>query len=55
MSALSPAATLARGYAVVQLEDGSVVRDEADVALDALLRVRVATGELPARRVAPLG
>jgi exodeoxyribonuclease VII large subunit len=53
--ALSPAATLARGYAVVQRSDGLVVRDEAEVPLDELLRVRLAVGELPARRVAPLG
>ena len=53
--ALSPAATLARGYAVVQRADGLVVRDEAEVAPDELLRVRLAVGELPARRVAPLG
>lgn len=51
--ALSPAATLARGYAVVQRADGLVVRDESEVALDGLLRVRLAVGELPARRVAP--
>ena len=53
--ALSPAATMARGYAVVQRADGQVVRDEAEVAADELLRVRLAVGELPARRVAPLG
>jgi exodeoxyribonuclease VII large subunit len=53
--ALSPAATLARGYAVVQRADGLVVRDEAEVAVDEALRVRLAVGELPARRVAPLG
>ncbi len=53
--ALSPAATLARGYAVVQRADGLVVRDEAEVAIDDLLRVRLAVGELPARRTAPLG
>ena len=51
--ALSPAATMARGYAVVQHADGQVVRDEAEVAADELLRVRLAVGELPARRVAP--
>lgn len=53
--ALSPAATMFRGYAVVQRADGHVVRDEAEVATDELLRVRLAVGELPARRVAPLG
>jgi len=49
--ALSPQATLDRGYAVVQHADGSVVRDAADVALTESLRLRVARGELMARRV----
>lgn len=48
--ALSPQATLQRGYAVVQRADGSVVRDPDDVALTELLRIRVANGELHARR-----
>ena len=44
--ALSPQATLDRGYAVVQTPDGSVVRDPADVVLGEALRVRLACGEL---------
>ncbi len=44
--ALSPAATLERGYAVVQRADRAVVRDPADVATGERLRVRVARGEL---------
>jgi exodeoxyribonuclease VII large subunit len=48
--ALSPAATLDRGYAVVQDETGAVVRDAAGVEAGALLRVRLAVGELTARR-----
>ena len=48
--ALSPAATLERGYAVVQTDDGAVVRVADEVAAGALLRVRVADGELHARR-----
>ncbi len=44
--ALSPQATLDRGYAVVQLPDGSVVRDADTVVLGEALRVRVASGEL---------
>ena len=51
MVALSPQATLDRGYAVVQHADGSVVRDPGDVALTEQLRIRVAAGELQARRV----
>lgn len=48
--ALSPAATLERGYAVVQDQSGAVVRVADDVPAGALLRVRVAEGELAARR-----
>ncbi|MFI2753448.1 exodeoxyribonuclease VII large subunit [Cellulomonas sp. P22] len=50
--ALSPAATLERGYAVVQRGDGAVVRDPAEVRDGDPLRVRVALGELHAT-VAP--
>lgn len=46
--ALSPAATLERGYAVVQTADGAVVRDAASVSAKDSLRVRVARGELMA-------
>ena len=48
--ALSPAATLDRGYAVVQTADGTVVRAADDVDAGALLRVRVSEGEFRARR-----
>ncbi|SHH45171.1 Exodeoxyribonuclease VII large subunit [Jatrophihabitans endophyticus] len=40
---LSPQATLERGYAVVRTDDGTVVREPAQV--DGRLRVRVARGE----------
>jgi exodeoxyribonuclease VII large subunit len=53
--ALSPAATLDRGYAVVQRADGAVVRDPAEVATGDELRIRVARGELAARVEAPPG
>ncbi len=53
VAALSPAATLARGYAVVQTADGEVVRDPADVGDGALLRLRVAGGDLAARAAGP--
>ncbi|MCQ1952683.1 exodeoxyribonuclease VII large subunit [Arthrobacter sp. zg-Y238] len=46
--ALSPQNTLDRGYAVVQLQDGSVVRDAGTVPSAAQLRIRVAVGELTA-------
>lgn len=44
--ALSPQATLDRGYAVVQTGSGDVVRDPGQVVLGERLRVRVAAGEL---------
>jgi exodeoxyribonuclease VII large subunit len=46
--ALSPQATLDRGYAVVQDATGAVVRDPADVTAGDPLRIRVAAGELGA-------
>jgi exodeoxyribonuclease VII large subunit len=45
---LSPQATLDRGYAVVQTQDGSVVRRAADVSAGTALRLRLAEGELAA-------
>jgi exodeoxyribonuclease VII large subunit len=49
--ALSPAATLERGYAVVQRADGSVVRDPARLDDDEKLSVRVAGGRFTALRL----
>jgi exodeoxyribonuclease VII large subunit len=49
VAALSPAATLERGYAVVQRADGSLVRDPAEVGDQERLQVRVAGGRLPVR------
>lgn len=46
---LSPAATLKRGYAVLQRADGHVVRDPGEVAADEVLRARVAAGEFTVR------
>jgi len=49
LRSLSPLATMQRGYAVVQrAADGTVLRDPADVAPGAALRVRLAAGELTA-------
>jgi exodeoxyribonuclease VII large subunit len=48
VAALSPAATLARGYAVVQTAEGDVVRDPAQVPAGDLLRLRLAGGDLAA-------
>ncbi len=46
LRALSPQATLDRGYAVVQDASGAVVRDAGTVPVGSALRVRVASGEL---------
>ncbi|WP_221347652.1 exodeoxyribonuclease VII large subunit [Streptomyces beigongshangae] len=47
--ALSPAATLQRGYAVLQKSDGHAVRSADEVTADEPLRARVATGEFAVR------
>jgi exodeoxyribonuclease VII large subunit len=49
---LSPAATLDRGYAVVRMADGSVVRDAQTVDVGATLRINVSIGEFSATRTA---
>jgi exodeoxyribonuclease VII large subunit len=46
VTALSPAATLERGYAVLQRADGHVVRRAGDVRPGETLRARLAEGEL---------
>ncbi|MFV2101702.1 exodeoxyribonuclease VII large subunit [Micromonospora sp. LOL_024] len=48
LRALSPAATLDRGYAIVQRADGHVVRAATEIAPGDPLRVRLADGELSA-------
>ncbi|MGW0316358.1 exodeoxyribonuclease VII large subunit [Streptomyces flavidovirens] len=47
--ALSPAATLERGYAVLQRSDGAVVRSPQEVTAGDELRARVAEGEFAVR------
>jgi len=49
--ALSPQATLDRGYAVVQVAAGTVVRAQDEVREGDPLRVRVARGEFAATRI----
>ncbi|GGQ41059.1 exodeoxyribonuclease VII large subunit [Couchioplanes azureus] len=46
LRALSPAATLERGYAIVQRADGHVVRAAGEVGTGDVVRVRLADGEL---------
>jgi len=48
LHALSPATTLARGYAIVQRPDGSVVRSAAEPDVGETLRVRFAEDSLTA-------
>jgi exodeoxyribonuclease VII large subunit len=49
LRALSPAATLDRGYAIVQRRsDGTVLRSPADAQAGDSLRVRLSGGELSA-------
>jgi exodeoxyribonuclease VII large subunit len=50
--ALSPAATLARGYAILQHAGGQVVRDPAEVAERELLKAHVSGGTFDVRREA---
>jgi exodeoxyribonuclease VII large subunit len=47
VTALSPQATLQRGYAVLQRQDGQAVRDPADVQPGDALTARVAAGRIP--------
>ena len=49
--ALSPAATLDRGYAIVTGAGGVIIRDEAQVAHGDEVRVRVASGEFTSTRI----
>ena len=48
LDALSPARVLERGYAVVRLADGRVVRDAAEVARGDAIDVRLASGRITA-------
>jgi len=45
LRSLSPQSTMDRGYAVVQLEDGAIVRDATKVKAGVRLRIRLAKGE----------
>jgi exodeoxyribonuclease VII large subunit len=49
MHAVSPLATLERGYAILFDADGKVLRSAQNVAVDTPLRARLADGELPLR------
>ncbi len=49
LRALSPAATLERGYAVTRLPDGTIVRTLSDAPVGAAVEVVLARGALDAR------
>jgi len=49
LQAVSPLATLERGYAIVSRADGTILRDAADVAPGTLIEARLATGRLRAQ------
>ena len=49
MHAFSPLATLGRGYAILQKQDGKVVRKYSDTSKNELIRARLAEGELHCR------
>ena len=49
LRALSPAATLARGYAIAHLEGGVILRDAADAAAGTQLTITVDRGSIAAR------
>ncbi len=49
--ALSPAATLERGYAIIQSETGQIIRDESQVVVGHEVHIRVSVGEFSATRI----
>ncbi|MEV8239182.1 exodeoxyribonuclease VII large subunit [Microbacterium testaceum] len=49
LRALSPLATLARGYAIAQVEGGAIVRDASQAPAGTALTITVARGSLTAR------
>ncbi|MCC4249546.1 MULTISPECIES: exodeoxyribonuclease VII large subunit [Microbacterium] len=55
LRALSPEATLARGYAIAQVEGGGIVRDARQARAGARLVVTVAEGAFGASSTGPLG
>jgi exodeoxyribonuclease VII large subunit len=49
LQAVSPLATLERGYAIVSRVDGTILRDAADAAPGTFIEARLATGRLRAK------
>ncbi|MCU1569399.1 MAG: exodeoxyribonuclease large subunit [Naasia sp.] len=55
LRALSPQSTLARGYAIAQLEDGTVLRGTGDAPAGTRLRLRLPDGSVGAVSSGPVG
>jgi len=53
LNAVSPLATLERGYAIVRIADGPIVRDAAQVQPGTVIEARVGVGSLRARVEGP--
>jgi exodeoxyribonuclease VII large subunit len=49
LNAVSPLATLGRGYAIVSDESGKILRDAADAADGQLIEARLAVGSIRAK------
>ena len=49
LNAVSPLATLERGYAIVSTEDGRILRDAADAGPGSIIEARLAVGRVRAR------
>ena len=49
LQAVSPLATLERGYAIVQNERGEILRDAADAPAGTLIEARLAKGRIRAK------
>jgi exodeoxyribonuclease VII large subunit len=53
LNAVSPLATLERGYAIVSIEGGGILRDAADAGPGTLIEVRLGAGRLRAKVEGP--
>ncbi len=49
LNAVSPLATLDRGYAIVSLEGGSILRDAKDAAAGTIIEARLSQGRIRAK------
>jgi exodeoxyribonuclease VII large subunit len=49
LNAVSPLATLQRGYAIVSLEGGAILRNAADAKPGAIIEARLAKGNVRAK------